>query len=185
MDNIDKCNLAVENLRNIQELIRFIDQKTNFLFIIFGFLITIFFEFSQNFVFCNPNIFNGVKCFLSWGILIFGGCFIFSIIYQFYIILFKVIFSRKANICKRKHESLFYSEHIASKNRFVFINDFKLASDKKILSSILSQTYEVAKIFNIKNENYCKATKILVLNICFLLIYTLLSRIFLSNIFVY
>ena len=180
MSEFEKCSLAIENFKNIQELIRFIDQKTNFIFIIIGFLITIFLEISKNFIFVNPNIYSGSELILSWIILIFGTCFIFSILYQFYIILFKIIFSRKAKNSNKKFQSLFYCDDICKKKMPAFINDFRIASDKKIIDSILSQVYEVANIFNEKNKNYCKSIKMLALNIFFLLVYALAGSLFLS-----
>lgn len=180
MNEFEKCNLAVENFKNIQELIRFIDQKTNFIFIIIGFLITIFLEISKKFIFVNPSIYYGNKFILSWTILISGTLFIFSVLYQFYIILFKIIFSRKAKNNRKKFQSLFYCDDICKDKISNFINKFKTASDEKMLNSILSQVYEVANIFNEKNNNYHKSVRILVLNIFFLLIYVLAGSLFLS-----
>ncbi|MGK4199377.1 hypothetical protein [Fusobacterium sp. HC1336] len=180
MNEVEKCNLAIENFKNIQELIRFIDQKTNFILIIIGFLITVFLELSTEFIFVHPNKYFGFKCFLSWTILISGSLFVVSIIGQFYIILFKIVISRKAKINNKKYNSLFYSEEITKQPLNNFINNFKTASDKKILNSILSQVYEVATIFNIKCVNYQKSIKILISNIFFLLVYILSGSLFLS-----
>ena len=176
---LKKYEVALENFNNIQELIRFIDQKTNFLFIILGFLITIFIEFAKIFVFKNPNYYNGIKCFLSWLILLSGALFILSVLYELYILIYKVLIVRKAKKTKSKN-SLFYYENILQHTDDEFINIFIKANDNEVVESILFQVYEIAHILKKKNKYYLKAINILKWNILFLVIYTVSAGSFLS-----
>ncbi|ESS66027.1 hypothetical protein MGMO_216c00020 [Methyloglobulus morosus KoM1] len=55
---MEKQNFALESIKNIQELIRFIDQKSGAVLLVSGLIMTAFLEFSKELIFnfkSNPR----------------------------------------------------------------------------------------------------------------------------------
>ena len=172
----DKSNLALENLKNIQEMIRHIDQKVYLTLVVYGFLITIYLEEAKTLIFKNPFSFLGIKCFMSLMTFASGLFFCVSIIIQIYFILFKIICSRNAKNYKEKESNcLFYFEHIKKMGKQKFLKKFK-NSEIKLLDDILTQIYEVSCIFEKKSRNYNKLLKYIFLSIVSLIIFSVFSK---------
>lgn len=79
-------NYCLENFKNIQELIKFADQKASGLLVVYGFLITIYINFLENTKFIGLQE-ASIK---NWGVLILGLGFCITMIVQIYYVVFKI-----------------------------------------------------------------------------------------------
>ena len=106
---MEKENFALESFKNIQELIRFIDQKSGAVLVIAGLAFTGYIEFAKNlrFVTFEEVNFLGVVSFLS------GLVTIIYLLYVVWISIFKVLKPRLAKNYKNGEHSLFYFEHLS------------------------------------------------------------------------
>lgn len=168
-----RCTLALENLKNIQEMIRHIDQKVYLTLIVYGFLINFFLKEFQNSNFFNPFNFSGLKFWICFGTFFFGALFLISIIYQIWFVLFKIICSRSSKNYKADEiDCLFYFSHINKMSKTKFLENFK-NSEIKLLNDILTQIYEVSRILDSKSKNYNKLLKFIFISIILLTIFSI------------
>jgi hypothetical protein len=169
-----KISFAIENFKNIQELIRFMDQKAGVLLIMYSCVVSTFIEFSKGLCFINPFVYKNTL--ISIFTFITGICLIILCLYQIYCIIFKIILPRKAHNYNSNETCLYYFGHIANFNKGQFLNEFNQLNDAKILEVILGQIYEVSKIMKQKSENFITAAKCLFCSVIILLLYILLIK---------
>lgn len=165
-----KEEFALESYRNLQELIKFIDQKASLLLVITGAIIPIFLEISKNLFFIKP------KRFIEILVLIFGVLVILTIACQLYFIVFRIIGVRKPKHYSSKEQSLFYYGHIIQKDKSDFMSKLNNLTDKAIMNEISSQVYEVAHIMDSKSENFRIASYLFLIEIVMFLIYVFLVK---------
>lgn len=174
---MDKINYAFENFKNLQDLIKFIDQKANFLLAVYAVLFTTFVSFAKDLNFINPfSAYSGYKALFSLSVLLSGLAFIGYTGWQIYLILFKIIKPRKAENYGITDDSNFYYEHITGKTKEAFMTSisFTANDDEKIFKEISSQIYEVARILKKKQDNFNKVVVHLGCSIVILTIYIIL-----------
>ena len=174
---MDKDELMLHNHNNIQELIRFIDQKAGALLVIYGFIFTATIEFAKDLKFINPfELKKGWDTFHS--ILLFtDGLFLLAIlIYQIYFILFDVIKPRQAKNYTQDEASVLYFSHISKWSKDHFVNQYKNISDVDIKNEMLKQIYEISCIMSQKSENFNSILKYLFATIFLLLVFIYLSQ---------
>jgi hypothetical protein len=175
--SMDKATFALEDFKNIQELIRFIDQKAGAVLVIYGFLITAFIEFAKNLIFINPFSLSTSKA-ITFSIITFlsGAILILILIYQIYYILFKIIEPKVAsNYCKGE-QCLYYFEHISNMKKSKFMDDIMQLSEDEMLQELSGQVFEVSKIMSKKREDFCKVIRFLYVSIIILLVFILSSK---------
>ena len=80
-------NHCLENFKNIQELIKFADQKASGLLVVHGFLISIYINFFEDTKFIELKE-ASIK---NWLILVFGLGFCITMIVEIYYVVFKII----------------------------------------------------------------------------------------------
>lgn len=166
---MDKELYLLENYKNIQDQIKFIDQKTSFVTVFYIFLLTSFKDTSEILVFkVNPNI-------IEFNLFIIGVIFLFHIGWQLYLILFKIIKPRTAKNYKIHRKSTFYYEHIGQMNQ----NDFKsniLNSNLDEKKEITNQIYEVSNILMRKTLYFKKAIDHLYISIVLAVLFNFLVK---------
>lgn len=167
---------SIENLRNIQELIRFIDQKAAAILVIYGFVVTVFMAVSEKLTVVNPLQLSFVKGVHSVSILIAGLLALSSLIYQIYYIVMKILKPRLANNYKKDEYSSFYFEHIASIPKKEFSTILKKISNEEKIEHLATQLHEISKIMKIKSERLSKSFEGLLITIGMLIIYILLLK---------
>jgi Family of unknown function (DUF5706) len=173
---MNKFELAQYNHANIQELIRFIDQKSAALLVIVGFILSAFVEFAKDLKFVNPFELSLNQSIYSILTLILGIVFITILLYQIYIVLFEIIRPRKAKNYTQEIMSTMYFEHISNQTKSDFVSAFKKLSDEDTHQELIEQIYECSCILNEKSIRFNE-----VLNYFYLLVFILLSFIFLSR----
>lgn len=172
---MSRVQFALENFRNIQELIRFIDQKAGAIIIVYGFILATFIEFAKKLLFINPiELTNLQDILLSLFIFVSGLILMIMLLYQLYFVLFKIIRPRLAKNYSENEYSIFYFEHISYMNREKLFNDFKNITEDRMLDEILGQVYEISDIMREKTESLSEAIKYFFFSILLLLIFILL-----------
>lgn len=172
---MDKLQFAIEDFKNIQELIKFVDQKSGVLLVVYGFLLTTFVEITKNLTFINPfKLTSILSKILSIFCFLGGSSFIIVSVIQIYIILFKIIQPKSASNYNNCDVCLYYFDHIATQTKQTFITRFGTLTDiNKMTKEVLSQIYEVSKILKNKQKYFCICTKLLFASIITIIIYAL------------
>lgn len=168
---MEKENFALESFKNIQELIRFIDQKSGAVLVIAGLAFTGYIEFAKNlrFVTLEEVNFLGVVSFLS------GLVTIISLLAVVWVSIFKVLKPRLAKNYKNGEHSLFYFEHLSQLGKEQTLTDYKALSNELILKNIIDQQFEVSKIMEQKTQFLAKSFNLLFTSIVALVIFILSS----------
>lgn len=174
---MEKHIYLLENFRNIQELIRFIDQKTNFILVIYGIIMGFFVNISKELELINPfNVYLGIKLGISISLFLLGNFILIEAFYQIYIILFKILKPRKLNQ-NRGDKCLFYYGDIAGMEKENFVEKIKNAEEEEKLIHLKHQIYEISKIMKKKNDALAIVIDRLYILILMILIYGILSKI--------
>ncbi|UYZ19944.1 Pycsar system effector family protein [Mesobacillus jeotgali] len=175
---MDKREMIFENFKNIQDLIKFIDQKAGALLVLYGFLLTAFIEFSKKLSFVNINEITGLnEKILSFLTLITGLALVLFITYQFYIIIVLILKPRTAKHYQTGESSLFYYYHISKIGKEQLIDQYKSMDEDALTVNLLGQVFEVSKILDKKTVYFAKTTNHLLLTGIILLFFILLSYI--------
>lgn len=168
------ANYEIESFKNIQQLIRFTDQKAGALLVSNGLILTIFLNGYANdilsvvkFLF-DPN----QECFLYLFRMIHALCYfgyLACAIVVIYFCLNKVIRSRLAPDDANFFGELFYFQSIASKTAENFKKEFLEASQDTIKEHIVEQTYILADIMTKKTKAFVCALGFFVWSVFFFL----------------
>lgn len=168
--------MAFENFKNVQELIKFIDQKAGALLVLYGFLLTAFIEFSKKLKFIELNNVNETfDIILSFVTLFVGIALVLLIMYQFYIIIILILKPRGAQNYSAGQLSLFYYKHIAQMGKQTFVDQFTYLNEDELIEALLEQVFEISGILEQKTINLAKTTSYLLLTGILLLFFILLS----------
>lgn len=172
---MEKLEFAIEKFKNMQELIRFIDQKAGALLVIYGFILTVFVDFAKKLEFVNPAKYKEfLPFFQSILICVVGMGLIVMLLWKIYIIVYKVLRPRGAKNYSNGKLSLHYFDHITQLGKDRYKQLFNDLPDNLLVEEILDQVYEVSTILKRKSDNLNK-----VLNSFFSSILLLLFFIFL------
>jgi hypothetical protein len=176
---MNKNDLAQYNHSNIQELIRFIDQKAGALLVIYGFILTALVEYSKDLIFINPfKLSKFPDIFISMLLFLAGAWILFLMLYQIYVVIFKIIRPRKAVNYTQEEISTIYFNHISKSKKEDFIKLYTELPDDKVQKELLDQIYEVSCILSQKSENFNSILKWLYTSIISMLLFIFLCKIF-------
>lgn len=139
---MDKLTFALESFKNIQDLIKFVDQKSGAFLVVTGLIFTGFVQFINGLIFIRPeNItFFSVIAFFS-GLSTFV-CLIFVVCLN----IFGVLKPRKAKDYQKGESSLFYYEHIFNNGKDQILTKYEGIDEKSMLKDILHQQHEISGI---------------------------------------
>jgi len=147
-----KTEFALETFKNLQDLVKFIDQKTGATLVISGLILTIYLSLSKNLVFVDYNSINLI------GIIVFISGF--STLINIFIVIYKTIEILKPRLAtnyKNEEKSIFYFEHISISSKKEILNSYNEIDEYKMLKYIVDQQYEVSLILK-KKTNDLKIT---------------------------
>ncbi len=163
---------SVEYLRasftNIQELIRFTDQKVASALIVSGIEIGIFYELSKDMAIsiANASILPIVSAIL-------GAAFVVTMVVMLCTSIFGVLRPRTAKHYKGNEYSTFYYEHIARFDKATLETAIQKLDGETQEAELAGQLYEVAKILDKKNRNCSRVLALLFASILILGAYVL------------
>lgn len=167
---MEQQNFALESFKNIQELIRFIDQKSGAVLLVSGLIMTAFLEFSKDLIFNFKSITpTGAFTFL------FGVSTVLLLIYVIYLSIFKILRPRLAKFYS-DGDSLFYFGHLAHMDRNNMLDNFKNIDDQAMLKNLSEQIFEASRILNTKTNELHNSMKYLYFSMLSLLAFILTSR---------
>jgi Family of unknown function (DUF5706) len=174
---MDKDELMIHNHTNIQELIRFVDQKAGALLVIYGFILTATVEFAKDLEFINPlSLKSGWESFLSVALFAIGFLLLALLIFQVYFVLFEIVKPRSAKNYTQEESSVLYFNHISKSSKDEFINLYFDITSDEIKKQMLIQIYEVSCIMSKKSENFNYILKFLFATVLCLLVFIYLSK---------
>jgi hypothetical protein len=169
---MDKQSFALESFKNIQELIRFVDQKSNGVLLVSGLILTAFLEFSKGLVFSFSSV--SVAGFFTF---LFGTTTTGLLIYVIYISIFKILRPQLAKSYSINETSLLYFKHLAEvQDKALLQKQFKDITDDSIIESIADQIFEISRILDVKITELHKSMNYLFCSIASLLTFILISR---------
>lgn len=135
---MNKIGFSLEDFKNIQELIRFTDQKAGAILVAYGFILTIFIECSKNLTILNPLKLTGfITIFCSIGTFISGLILIANMAYQMYFIITQILKPRLCSNYLTDKLSLFYFDHISKMTNEEFQERFRNLTEGEILDEVL------------------------------------------------
>lgn len=156
------------SFNNVQDLIKFTDQKIAAVLVVCGIKISIFFDHIKLLNFDSSNV-----SLYSVLIFVLGFAFIVITILIFYLSIIKVLKPGFAKFYNSSSYSTYYFEHIALNNKKELYKNIKKSTPKIIKYELTDQLYEVSKILYRKNKNCSKIMVLLFTNIIILCIYIL------------
>lgn len=145
---MDKIEYAKSSFTNVQELIRFIDQKIGAALVVLGIEITAYIEVTKPLQFtCHPT-------FMGWVALIVSFCFVSLTSIAIYISIIKVIRPRYSNTYTPTDYCAYYFDHIALGSKQQLEGHLNTITDATQLNELSSQLFSVSEIMR-KKQNAC------------------------------
>lgn len=143
-----KTEFALESFKNIQDLIKFIDQKAGAILVLAGLLFSAFIELSKELAFTSFQ--DATIC----GVLaaITGFATVICLTYMVYVSIDKILRPRLANHYTNGELSLFYFEHIAGLNKDELLVSYEILDETKMIKYLVEQQFEISKILKKKTD---------------------------------
>jgi hypothetical protein len=146
---MDKISYVLESFKNIQDLIKFIDQKSGAVLVVSGLAFTGYIEFLKDLILVSPKsaTFFGILSFL------FSLATLISLTIVIYISIFRVLKPRKAKHYKADEASMFYFEHLLKLGKEQVFAHYKLINENDMLKNLIDQQHEVSIILSQKDTD--------------------------------
>lgn len=168
---MNKQEFALESFKNIQDLIKFIDQKSGAVLVIAGLVFTGYIDFLKGLEIVSTNDIS----FLEIVTFISSLLTVLSLITVLYISVFKILKTRLAKNYSQGEYSLFYYEHLAKIDKLKIEEEYEKLDDKKMLKYILDQQYEISRILEKKTKYFGLTLNILFTSIISLIVFIISS----------
>ena len=167
-----KLEYTLANFKNVQDLIKYQDQKTAAILVIVSILISVFLEISKGLEIIEPErLLSTTLTFWNIGCFITGFVFIALAVYIFYICIFQVLKPKFIKKYDDSKNSTFYFGHIADSK----LNDFRARistiKEEEMLNDVTGQLFEVSNILQNKASRCSKAMSYLFCCIVTLILY--------------
>jgi hypothetical protein len=141
---MEKTVIAFESFKNIQDLIKFADQKSSAVLVVAGLIFTGYFQFLEGLMYTRNFNFLGICTFLT------SLATAVSLVMVVYITIFKVLKPRTAEHYSQNNLSLFYYEHILQMGKEKVSEQYANITTEVILKNIIDQQFEISSILNKK-----------------------------------
>lgn len=161
-----KTEFALETFKNLQDLVKFIDQKTGATLVISGLILTVYLSFSKNLVFSDFNTIKLIEVIVFLSSIITLSSIII-VIYK----TIKILKPRLAKNYENDEKSLLYFEHLSEMTREQILNNYNEIDENLILKYFVDQQYEVSLILGKKTKELKKTFDYLFVSILFLIIF--------------
>ncbi len=148
-----KIEFALESFKNIQELIRFIDQKSGAILVLVGLFFTGYINFIKDLEFTQIKEAN------FWEFIVFvTSCLtLICLTRVIYISIFNVLKPQLAKNYKEDEFSLFYFEHLHALGKEKVNEEYQELKEDNMIKYIIDQQYEVSKILDSKTSELGKS----------------------------
>lgn len=167
---MNKVQFSLESFKNIQDLIKFTDQKTGAVLVLSGVLLTALFRVLRELVFIPPlqATFIEIITFI-FGLMTFTSLFIIV-----YISINKILKPRLAKNYNSDDSSIFYFEHLSKLGKENIYLKYAELKEDDMIRFIVDQQYEISKILELKIKFLNIAFMFLFLSVAFLSIFLIL-----------
>lgn len=149
---MSKYSFTIDTFKNIQDLIKFIDQKSSAILVIFGFVLTAFVSNANKLHFVNPFTLSLWEGILSTITFLVGLATMVLMLIKIRIIINKILRPRKAAHYLPNNFSLFYYEHIKLLGKEQYLLEMQSMNEGKAEQEIAEQIFEVSNILSQKTE---------------------------------
>lgn len=168
---MDKINFAFESFKNIQDLIKFVDQKSSAVLVVAGLIFTGYIQFLQGLTFSLTEglTYYGITTFIA------SIATLISLLLVVHISIFKVLKPRKAKHYAKEDTSLFYYEHLAKVGKESVLETYKTIDTDIMLKNIIDQQHEVSKILKEKTAELGKSFNWLFASIVSVILFIIFS----------
>jgi len=166
---MEKHDFALESFKNIQELIRFIDQKAGAVLVISGLVLTTFLEFSKELAFTKSISVMGATVFILG---LATGSLLTYVIY----LSIMTIKPKLAENYTTSEFSLFYFEHLAQMGKDNIHLNFEDLDESVMIKHIIDQSFEVSNILSKKTKKVQSSMDFLLYSIISLLLFVFTSK---------
>jgi hypothetical protein len=169
---MNKTEYALESFKNIQELIRFIDQKSGAVLVLAGLIFTGYIDFikSLEFVSFKDATFFGLLTFIA------SIATLICLTVVVYISIFNVLKPRLAKNYTEEEFSLFYFEHLQALGKENVNKEYKSLNENQMTKYIIDQQHEVSVILNKKTVQLGKSFNWLFFAFVFFALFILLTN---------
>jgi len=169
---MDKIAYSIESFKNIQDLIKFADQKAGAVLVLTGLILT---EYIQ---FLGTLKFSGLEHITFFGILTFITSIttFSSLLFVLCVTIFAVLKPKTAKHYDKEELSLFYYEHIYHAGKNKIATEYESIDENIMLKNIIDQQHEISAILKRKTIALSK-----IFNWLFISIISVIIFIFLSN----
>jgi len=169
---MDKITYSIESFKNIQDLIKFADQKSGAVLVVTGLIFTGYVQFLQGLHY------TGLSDVTLLGILTFISSIttLASLVVVVYITIFGVLKPKKAQHYETGELSLFYYDHILQAGKIEMMIKYEQVDETSMLKNIVDQQYEVSKILNRKTEALTKTFNWLFISVVSVMTFIILSN---------
>lgn len=154
---MDKLDFTLESFKNIQELIRFIDQKAGAVLVITGLIFSGFIGFFKGLEF-NLEFYKSPMHII---VLLSGIATLFSMTYVIHLTINKILKPRLSTGFSEKYRSIFYFDHLAIMTNDQIRDGHKKLNDIKMQEEIENQIFEISRILKKKIKYLNDAFKFL------------------------
>ena len=167
----------VEVFKNIQELIRFTDQKAGVLILAQGVLLGIFARHSSTSYIPDALDSNLCVCSGAFWSIIPPSIFLLASLFVIFFTIIGVLKPRLASNYEHKEPSLIYFEHIASMTKTEFITcwDTLGENQKDLEMHYAEQIHEISKILKKKIERTDQAIRVCCISLISFLVYLIID----------
>lgn len=166
---MNKTDYSLESFKNIQDLIKFADQKAGAVIVVVGLVFTAFAQYLEKLTFSIDSItLVGALTFIT------GGATVVCIIAVLYLSIFKILKPRFAKNYNEGEISTFYFEHISKIGKDLH-KRYENLNDAEMLKDIIDQQVEVSNILNEKNKNLAKSFVWLFYSVLILIVFISLT----------
>lgn len=152
---MEKSTYLLASYKNIQELIRFTDQKIGAVLVLCGIQLTLFWSNGDSLSFLSKEL-NLLQILINLS----GIIFILLIVAILYLSIVKILKPRFARNYKEDEYTCLYFNHIASEGKHRFDLAVQDLDEKQIREELKDQIYEISKILSLKNR-YCSIVMML------------------------
>lgn len=167
-----RLSFSLENLKNIQDMIKFSDQKAGAVLVVYGFLISIYLEIGKGLSLSFKNIsIIGIVVFVAG--LISGV----MILHEIISLLSEVIKPRLATSYNPEERCLYYFDHISRCSKSDLLESMLSIDETAMVSDIATQIHENAKILNTKLLAVKSAINSLIASGLSVAIYAILAKV--------
>jgi hypothetical protein len=169
---MDKITYSIESYKNIQELIKFADQKSGAVLVVTGIIFTGYVQYLDGLLYVglsNATLLGSITFVSSIATLI-------SLVTVVYITIFGVLKPRKSKHYEKEEVSLLYYDHIVQTGKIELLSKYQQIDEATMLKNVVDQQYEVANILNQKTNALIKSFNYLFISAISVMTFIILSN---------